>query len=80
MHASTIARGALWLLVTKSHRQTSQEMRTKNALDDVAGNTQLSLSGGTDKGQDGIDNFFNTHTCSPMCDLLGLKPFGARAR
>jgi hypothetical protein len=55
-------------------------MRTKNALDDVAGNTQLSLSGGTDKGQDGIDNFFNTHTCSPMCDLLGLKPFGARAR
>ena len=27
--------------------------------------------GGTDKGRDGIDNFFKTHTCSPMCKLLG---------
>jgi len=31
--------------------------------------------GGTDKGQDGIDNFFKTHTCSPMCVHLGLKQF-----
>jgi hypothetical protein len=29
--------------------------------------------GATDKGQDGIDNFFKTHKCSALCRRLGLK-------
>ena len=32
---------------------------------------------GTDKGQEGIDNFFRTHVCSPLCKRMGLKPFEA---
>jgi len=51
-----------------------------NVWNDVGGNIWLSLRVGTDKGQDGIDNFFNTHTCSPMCAHLGLKPFKGRGR
>mmetsp|Transcript_39065 Transcript_39065/g.96779 ORF Transcript_39065/g.96779 Transcript_39065/m.96779 type:complete len:83 (-) Transcript_39065:415-663(-) len=30
---------------------------------------------GTDKGQVGMENFFKTHVCSPLCRRLGLKPF-----
>jgi hypothetical protein len=33
--------------------------------------------GGTDKGQEGIENFFRTHVCSPLCKRMGLKPFEA---
>ena len=31
--------------------------------------------GGTDKGDDGIANFFRTHRCSALCAQLGLKKF-----
>ena len=31
--------------------------------------------GSTDKGAQGIVSFFATHTCSPLCRQLGLKPY-----
>jgi hypothetical protein len=35
----------------------------------------------TDKGAEGIDAFFRTHTCGPLCSTLGLKrPASASAR
>jgi hypothetical protein len=36
--------------------------------------------GATDKGQDGIDNFFKTHKCSALCRRLGLKAPGEGAQ
>ena len=31
--------------------------------------------GGTDKGQEGIKRFFETHVCSELCKRLALKPY-----
>ena len=40
-------------------------------------NTHARKNGRTDKGDDGIKSFFETHVCSQLCKKLGLKsPFG----
>ncbi len=31
-------------------------------------------NGATDKGAEGIRNFFATHVCNPLCRRLGLQP------
>jgi hypothetical protein len=36
-------------------------------------------NGATDRGRSGIDLFFNTHQCSPLCHRLGLKQYDAKA-
>lgn len=30
-------------------------------------------NGATDKGRDGMRDFFRTHTCNPLCRMLGLS-------
>ena len=35
--------------------------------------TRRHVNGSTDKGQDGIDKFFETHRCGPLCRKLGLS-------
>jgi hypothetical protein len=30
-------------------------------------------NGATDKGRDGVDRFFQTHKCGPLCARLGLQ-------
>jgi hypothetical protein len=32
-------------------------------------------NGATDKGQEGIENFFKTHKCNALCRMLGLDPY-----
>ena len=35
---------------------------------------------GTNKGAEGMANFFRTHQCSPLCVRLGLKAFNGGTR
>ena len=36
-------------------------------------------NGMTDRGRNGIDNFFKSHICGPLCQRLGLKTYDAMA-
>jgi len=34
-------------------------------------------NGATDKGSDGVEKFFKTHECGPLCARLGLRNTGS---